>query len=128
MADMKDIVFCSRMPYQEVLLNRYDFSESMRVDSNVISDARFDCVKEINNTLLFRLHAHIYGEDHTIVSFRHPDGFWQYFKESFFCKYLLRKFPIKYKCYSYSVNFLYPNIKPSIPGERNIMYVKWNEK
>lgn len=49
--------------------------------------------------------------------YKHPDGWWQAFKEQHFPYWLKEKFPVKFK--SVTFKCLYPYWKPSLPHEIN---------
>lgn len=103
---LQDHVFPDIIIEKEVL-KKFNFSIQHRVDttrfktSNLSEDAHIDMVSK---NLLLSLNAHVFGQelDDKIIELDVPVDWFESFKERWFPKFLLKKYPLKMKKVSVS--------------------------
>lgn len=68
------------------------------------------------NMLQRTLTARVVAEKQTPYGFDYPASWWQHFKQTYFPKWLLERFPVRNFRKTVSVETLYPFIKTRLPG------------
>lgn len=72
----------------------------------------------IRDDIAFRVHGFIWGQYLDKHSVQYPTDWWQAFKERWYPKWLLAKYPVRYKVFEVDVKALYPDLKYDIPGHK----------
>lgn len=70
----------------------------------------------MSNEIAITLQGFIWGNH--IQSIQYPRDWWQAFKERWYPKWLLAKYPVRYKVFEVDVKALYPDLKYDIPGHK----------
>lgn len=81
---------------------------------------------EVLDAMVLRLNAYLASEKLQHIVVRYPKDWWQAFKERFFPKWLLRRFPVQYHEEHYEVRAFYPYV--SLPNERHYVRIVRLEK
>lgn len=87
-------------PYNEVVLTQLKETAQKVFSGHALVNLKFETWKEETiNALVYQLSTHILAEEienrTKTVCFEHPISWWQMFKQQYFPKYLLKRFPIK---------------------------------
>lgn len=110
---------------QEVTLEKIKVAIMQRV-SNQLLDAVVD-INEVesfvHNAVDLRLQGYIWGETGKTETIKYPATWRDAFKERWFPKWLLRRYPVNYQVHEISARTLYPNFKISVPNETHVL--KW---
>jgi hypothetical protein len=78
-----------------------------------------------SNTITLDIVASIYTENLGEVRIKYPGNWIEAFKERWFPKWLLEKYPVKYKIHRIDLLAYYPNIKtPSLTNETCVFKLK----
>lgn len=102
--------------YRTVELKRKDLYQSHATDLKEFScDTRFD---HQSRRIVEILRASVYGEPVESVRSKHPKDWREAFKERWFSKWMLKKWPVQYNHYESVSYIMYPNFEPSIPNQR----------
>ena len=72
------------------------------------------------------LKACMYGESLESTTTQYPRDWWEAFKERWFCKTLLKKFPVLYNSYESVSYVMYPGLTPALAREKHY-YVTFTE-
>ena len=70
----------------------------------------------IRDDIAIRLRGYIWGKQLGKHSVTYPEDWWQAFKERWFPKWVLGRYPVRYKIFEVDVKALYPDFKYSYPG------------
>jgi hypothetical protein len=81
---------------------------------------------EMRNTLYYELttYIHTIGEENVELYVKYPMDWWEAFKERWFSKWLLVKYPVKYK-EVYIVETKYKAVCPHLIQEDKETHLKW---
>ena len=117
---------------EEILLHLLKSEADVVFDGHAIESFKLDSnYSPILRAFVYRLHTMIPAENMKeeihVVSVEYPDGWWNAFKEQYFPKYILKRFPVKYATKRDTVKFtaymLYPRLPRVLRGstERQII-------
>lgn len=76
---------------------------------------------EVLNAMVLKLHAYLASERLQHIIVRYPKDWWQAFKERWFPRWLLKRFPVKYHEEYYEARVFYPYV--SLPNERHYVRI-----
>jgi hypothetical protein len=74
----------------------------------------------IANRLTFQLRTFVWCQDMGEVIFSAPENWWEAFKERWFFKWMLRRWPVKYDTVYANKFALFPNYNPAVDSEYRI--------
>ncbi|MCK4359788.1 MAG: hypothetical protein KAW92_13815 [Candidatus Cloacimonetes bacterium] len=105
---------------KSVLLEKLRVNTSQMVSGHTVATMELDVIENNTiNALVFQLRAEVMAEkleDRTqMVTFKVPKSWWQRFKQEWFPKRLLKKFPIKLESYTKFVTFEHYATYPELP-------------
>jgi hypothetical protein len=107
----------------QVVLNRLKFYVQ-HVTSYPAYMQRTECDQywqSIADTLLTTLHIEIAGQTQNLFEKRWPANWWEAFKERWFTKWLLYRYPVVYEYYKVDKQTLFPSI--AIPKHESVVRV-----
>ena len=84
----------------------------------------FEESQEVGKSLVFKLKTQVLASDLGEIekAISYPSTWWQMFKDSYFPRWLLKRFPIIYKKQTWKIKgwATYPHFDKIIPGERAV--------
>jgi hypothetical protein len=85
-------------------------------------DVRADLVSQ---RIEIAVQGMLYGETLAPHEYRHPDGWWQAFKDEHFPARAKRRWPVRLKTVRWDVKAVYRDFRPSIPNEPTFFAVSY---
>jgi len=113
----------------EITLNKVKVGAMLTVSEEFIDNLQvtvgYPGTSWLENMIVLSFRSYLWGEDLGDVVIKYPENWWEAFKERWYPKYILDKFPVKYKTFRANQQVLYPELSlPSVPGERKIYKLK----
>ncbi len=71
----------------------------------------------LSNQLRLQLRGYVWAEDVGTAKVKYPRDWWQHFKERWFPKWALDKWPVVYTHKSFNAKVIYPDYKVAIPNQ-----------
>lgn len=99
-----------RLPIREVGIDWYE-----------VEGIRDEHPKSIHHIL----RAFLASEKAGIHTVRYPLDWWQHFKVRWFPRWLLSRYPAKYRTEEFEFGVLYPNFRPSVRDQKVIEYCQY---
>lgn len=75
-------------------------------------------VERFAEYIAFQVRGYVLSEEHQSATVKHPSDWWQSFKERWFAKWMLKRWPVEYTTHRFDMRTLYPDYRPAIPRER----------
>lgn len=106
-------------------LKKLHFYTEQRISLDFLHTLKFDgIISDISDSLALaavkEFISFIEKDDIASLKISYPKNWWQHFKQTFFPKWLLKKYPVKYetvtKTWTYDVEWIFP-FSPSITKE-----------
>jgi hypothetical protein len=72
-------------------------------------------VESIAGEIVLRLTGHVLGRKLEPVEVRWPDDWWQAFRERWFPRWWLARWPVRFRVHRVEFRELYPDFKPALP-------------
>jgi hypothetical protein len=102
-----------------------------RMPWNMIYDIQFHmaAAQALSEQLVASLEVYLQSKNHhheeekKVMEF--PATWWEHFKEAWFSKWLLAKFPVQYKQVYVPVSYKVTNICPHLPVDKERQHVEW---
>ena len=92
------------VPYKSVTLEKLKFGLELRVSQNVDTDYLTEMIR-------IRAEGYVWSQDAgKVVKFKYPADWWQAFKERWFSKWLLSRYPVVYTHKEFRVKATYPDL------------------
>lgn len=77
-------------------------------------DVYFD---QFIEALVAEIKGYIWSEQHQHIEIEHPRDWWQAFKEKWFLRWMLRRWPVEYTRHVFDVKTMYPDYRPNISDQ-----------
>ena len=106
-----------KIEQREVILEKFKIGTELVLSDELIDAKTTHWVDEAHDFLRFQIRGFIWSEHLDSISIKYPKDWWQAFKERFFTKRLLQKYPVQYTKRVFDVKVLYPNYRPAIHNE-----------
>lgn len=74
--------------------------------------------------ILMRIRHDVFVEKFPEHTISYPEDWWQAFKERWFTKFLLRRYPVRYTEHRISLSVLYPDMRPPLYGQRTFRHLE----
>lgn len=119
-----------KIEQREVILEKFKIGAELALSDELINAKGTYWFDEANELLCFQVRGFILSEHLDSVSVKYPKDWWQAFKEKFFTKWLLKKYPVQYTKRVFDVKVLYPNYRPAMydqPYKVIIAEVNWQQ-
>jgi hypothetical protein len=118
---------------KDFLLEKVHYELGIRIDTGHLYYANVECaykiIDSITNDALLQIRGFVWGENLKEPKYiRYPKDWVEAFKERWFPKFLLNRYPVKYSVYEISTAVLYPNYQPSISNKEWHMHHTVNLK
>lgn len=98
--------------FKTIELEKMKFYVSQKLSEDYLI-AGTECEYDyMHRDFCFRIKAYIYGQSKKGIEITYPDNWLEAVKERFYPKFLLKKYPVKYKIIKVDFNVLYPDFKP----------------
>lgn len=79
--------------------------------SKHVLDAGVDVIRIMEEEVEFSLHGYLWGNRSKTTDISYPADWWQWFKQRWFPKWLLARFPPKMTTHTVSVSRIFPDFK-----------------
>jgi len=110
--------------FRTVRLEKFCVGLSQRLD-RYLCETEATFLEHAAGDIIAQVRGFVWGERVDALSISHPSDWWQAFKDRWFPRWLLKKYPVKFTKHCFDVRALYPNFKPSVPTEKyNLMVVE----
>ena len=78
------------------------------------------------DTIYARIKGFVWAEEESAkyIAVKYPADWWQAFKEKYFTAWMLERWPVIYKKFSWNVKCLYPEFRPSIPNQKYVLSIQ----
>lgn len=102
-----------------------------RMPWNILYDVKFHMVagQGLSEQLVTSLEVYLQSKNHHHEEeqkvMQYPETWWEHFKEAWFSKWLLMKFPVKYKKVYTPVSYKVTNICPHLHTDKERQHVEW---
>lgn len=91
--------------------------EKLKIGAEIALSPYLLDVHVVVECLAMKVRGFIWSEQHQHIEIKYPRDWWQAFKERWFSKRMLERWPVEYKMHNIDVKTLYPNYRPSIPDQ-----------
>ena len=113
---------------KDVVLKRMHFAATEAIPAGELkrlNDAKFFCRIDVKfGDLIAQMTDWVWGEDLETHSILYPATWWQGFKETYFPRWLKRRFHVLYTIEHFDVSVIYPDLhKKIIPGREHRLKV-----
>lgn len=116
--------------FESIILERFQVAARRAlVDTELVGMDDIELVTWYDNILrelVVYIRAYLTSEKLAEIHVKYPQDWWQAFKEYWFPKWLLRKFPVQYHEEHYDVRAFYPKI--SLPREKHYVRIIRTDK
>jgi len=112
------------LKYQTVCLEKFCAVVRKTFPSELISRSNLEIASFLEpefDRIVLELRAYLASEKLSCIDIKHPKDWWQAFKERWFPKWLLRRYPVQYHEEHYDVRAFYPKV--SLPEERHFVRI-----
>lgn len=82
----------------------------------------------IRNLTTIKIQGYLWGESGKSQTIRYPATWRDAFKEQWFPKWLLERYPVVYKEHRIDLKTLYPNFRVSMPSESHVLKYETYER
>lgn len=111
-----------RNPVDEntVKLEKLKYMLLKRLSSEFLADVEITPFASfLADEIYLRLKGYVWAEEESAQQqvIRYPYNWWQAFKEQWFPKWMLSRWPVKYAKVVLDVKAIYPNFRPAIPNQ-----------
>jgi hypothetical protein len=134
---MKKMDYTERLGIKEIVLNKIKFALQEELSPSVLKSLKLEEAKMtdlISESFVWRLTGFVLAEQINrtkTVEFKYKltKNWWEMFKEQYFTKWLLNKFPVKYKEIDKVVyvdindKFIYPKLPVEIPEYKDTLVI-----
>jgi hypothetical protein len=107
------------MDYESTLLRKHQFYALQTISMEEFNSLRVDHLEPIRSMckdeLEFRVRSFVYGTDKEEEKVTYPKDWWQAFKERWFSRWMLKRWPVRYITVKMSKYAVYPTL-PVQPG------------
>lgn len=118
-ADLDNIELIDRNDIKEIILNKILFNNNAMIPIvHLRSEVNLD---RLMRAMVVNIRAEIYGKQLRHEEIKYPLTWWDALKERWYPKWLLRKYPAKYKTIVLDIKELYPEI--SAPDRNPIIHL-----
>jgi len=111
--------------FDEVTLERFDaVARTVFANETLVSLGNLELRHFIDERicgLVYELRAHLASEKLSRIDVKYPKDWWQAFKEHWFPKWLLKRYPVQYHEEHYDVRAFYPKV--SLPQEQHYVRI-----
>ena len=110
----------------EIVLERY-----INGYQQVLEKEFFDCCVEavrdkMRERIILSIKAYVLADNFKHYEHKYPKDWWQSFKDRWFPKWILRKWPVVYTKIVIDVRALYPEYRPALPKEKFFFHLNEN--
>lgn len=113
----KNYTYVQREVQREVILEKFKIGTELALSDELINAKVTHWIDEAHGFLRFQIRGFIWSEHLDSVVVKYPKDWRQAFKERFFTKWVLKKYPVQYTKRVFDVKVLYPNYRPTIRNE-----------
>lgn len=108
---------------KEIQLERIKIGLMRRVSNHLLEpDVRFSEAESfIQNSVDMQIQGYIWGEHGKTETIKYPATWRDAFKERWFPKWLLARYPVQYRVHEINTTTLYPNFKISMPRDTHVL-------
>jgi hypothetical protein len=108
---------------KEIQLEKIKIGLMQRVSNHLLGpEVRFSEVESfINNSVDMQIHGYVWGERGKSETIKYPATWRDSFKERWFPKWLLDRYPVQYRVHEINTTTLYPNFKVSMPRDVHVL-------
>lgn len=112
------------MGLKEVILERMQIGLNQMVSSDVLSNLRAH-IEYTADYCAIELRTFVWAEkeEQQKQTVKYPANWWQGVKERWFPKWALKRWPVVYTVFTYSVKVLYPQLNVSLPNQTAVFMV-----
>ena len=129
----------NKLDYKEVLLKKIKFGVIKYLSKDIVDSLILETSEEtsdfLSKQLVLSLKGFILGEENKVnitkgVYFNTPLNWWEMFKEQYFSKWLIKKFPIKFRTETKYITlnikerFTYPKLPIEVPEFKDITVIR----
>jgi hypothetical protein len=99
----------------------------LQVMDRTFMDSNIEVIQSrLCNALEFQITGFLFGEPQPDITIEYPKDWWQAFKERWFPKWLLNKYPVVKTYHTLRRNIVYPDLKISIPDQRHRLVIDYS--
>jgi len=108
---------------KEIQLEKIKIGLTQRISNHLLGpEVRFSEVDSfICNSVDMQIHGYVWGERGKSETIKYPATWRDAFKERWFPKWLLNRYPAQYRVHEISTTTLYPNFKISMPNDTHVL-------
>lgn len=78
----------------------------------------------IHDAIDLRLHGYLWGETAKAEPIQYPSDWWQAFKQRWFPRWALARWPVRLTTHHITLRTLYPNFRISMPSEAHVLKIE----
>lgn len=109
--------------YRTIRLDKIRLGLSFCVSKLALMDAEVQ-TEFIDNIIHYQLRGFLWGEKAGRYSFRAPADWWQAVRERWWPRFVLVRWPVKYRDEVIEVTAIYPDLKISMPEEAKALVIQ----
>ena len=105
------------MQFSEVVLDKIKVAAMQTLSPDFMDAAISQMPDLIGNRLALQLNAYVFGEKGDDLVIDYPRDWWEAFKNRWFPRWALRRWPVMYTRHRITPQTIYQNLKISLPRE-----------
>ena len=115
---------CKSAKYATALLEKLRFEITRHYGQEFLDDCELDIdhLAQLEcDEIIFKLRGFVWGEHIDEIGIKHPADWIEAFKERWFPRWILRRYPVQYTRYVSNDMAVYPNFRPSLRGQERLI-------
>ena len=108
---------------RDVILKRYVSGCEQILEKDFFDHSVEVVYDQVRDRTILAIRAYVLSDNFQTYERRYPRDWWEAFKERWFPKVLLKKWPVIYRNIEVSIDALYPEYKPVIPKEKYFFHL-----
>lgn len=116
-------MICETIGTKEIQLEKIKIGLMRRIPNHLLDpEVRFSEMESfVCNSVDMQIHGYVWGERGKTDTIKYPATWRDAFKERWFPKWLLARYPVSYRVHEISTTTLYPNFKISMPRDTHVL-------
>jgi hypothetical protein len=121
--EQDNILYDAALNVKEIQLERIKIGLMQRISNHLLGASVLFSEQDsfIYNSVDMRIRGYIWGERGKSEAIKYPATWRDSFKERWFPKWLLARYPVAYRVHEINTTTLYPNFRISVPDQTHVL-------
>ena len=113
---MFDVPISSPLDTRTITMRRIAFAAQQAFTKNLLHDVETRWIDDyVFDSISLMVRGKIWAEEAGVYEIKYPADWWQHFKLRWFNKWLLRRYPVRYKTERVDAYVVYERYQPAMP-------------